>query len=687
MKANFEEECKIALNLHSYINKREFFNQDLSSLNRIMEKYFNIIDRDPKEEKQIINFLFKLLDIIGKDASILFSHIDKSSEYFNIIKRLHNDYQDKFDFSVVNPSLFQSSFYLIKINEKMKRFLIIFSIIFPFLFISSFFYYSQRKKLSNELVIYQKSYNELNSIKLQLNDYIIQLKNEKKQKKQIQKNLSLLKIQYDANIHSIQLCEQMISVKENMENEMSIFKKQVQTEVLSIKEKQLENELNIIKQNLEIEIQKNKKLQDELSTKNKELEIEIQKNKQLEDQLSAINQNLGEKKQKNKLQKDELTEKNHEIEIQKNKQYEEKLSSPNSNLDKSIKKRMELNDELPRKNESEIKKDKILTDKTSIINQNITNNSIIFTTQKVNSTNVFNQKMQQKLNSRIIILITFIICFSTISFIYCYKTYNENLIYTILAFSADQFLLLFIFFENTTLVYLIKFILFTSTLIYIMSVTFKYGPSISTFYLFVEIICKCYFIISDKFDDYVRMNYVFLFAIEIWLVYYIYNESYDDLIALLLIFITVFFTEINFDISTVLLPNVVFILVIIFSLFGFSNKKEKIIFCIYTSIKYGICNLQLNNIYYHTIIIFAIAFEIFCLLLYWQKNNNNVILATSELFLSLFCINTYWYVLIILSLSVLILIIYNIISNSWILAFLSFLKYIWLIIYIWQKYH
>ena len=55
---NIDKENDIALNLIKHIHEKEFINRDLSSLDRIIQTYFNLQNRDAKEEKEVIEFLF-----------------------------------------------------------------------------------------------------------------------------------------------------------------------------------------------------------------------------------------------------------------------------------------------------------------------------------------------------------------------------------------------------------------------------------------------------------------------------------------------------------------------------------------------------------------------------------------------------------------------------------------------------
>ena len=107
---NSNDEIKIAKNIIKYINKPDFMEKEITSLDRIFAYYFDQQIRDPKEEKEVINFLFKYYEAKGDNACVLFRHIKKSSELINIVNRLYYQYDRKFDFDFMNPSLFLSSF-------------------------------------------------------------------------------------------------------------------------------------------------------------------------------------------------------------------------------------------------------------------------------------------------------------------------------------------------------------------------------------------------------------------------------------------------------------------------------------------------------------------------------------------------------------------------------------------------
>lgn len=55
------EETAIAENINKHINKEEFIRRNIESLDRIINKYFMNKNRDPIEEKEVIEFLFRYL--------------------------------------------------------------------------------------------------------------------------------------------------------------------------------------------------------------------------------------------------------------------------------------------------------------------------------------------------------------------------------------------------------------------------------------------------------------------------------------------------------------------------------------------------------------------------------------------------------------------------------------------------
>ena len=75
-------------------------------LHRIFEHYYSQSEnKNENEQSKIIDFLFRILDKRGKEASILFSTIDFEKENISVINRLLNEYSDCFDLNMINSKL------------------------------------------------------------------------------------------------------------------------------------------------------------------------------------------------------------------------------------------------------------------------------------------------------------------------------------------------------------------------------------------------------------------------------------------------------------------------------------------------------------------------------------------------------------------------------------------------------
>lgn len=272
-----EDEDKIGLNLVKYLHEKEFLNRDLLSIDRIINKYFNLNNRDPKEEKEVINFLFDYLEMKGKEASILFRHTQHNRERYNIIKRLYIEYRHKFEFNVINSSLFLASFDIIKINEKLKQFLYFSSIISLFFAITSISFYNQICQLKSD---FHKQFNEkideLKDSLLSNEKLVIELKSAN----EMHKN--------DMKIND-QLGLEIKSLKNNLKEGMSKITKNYEKE--KVCKKLLEIELEACKQNTENEKQCKKNLETELEECKQNYENEQIIKKQIEEELrNTINE-------------------------------------------------------------------------------------------------------------------------------------------------------------------------------------------------------------------------------------------------------------------------------------------------------------------------------------------------------------------------------------------------------------
>ena len=92
MNTRNEEEI-ISNNLNHFIKDDEMLSLPINLLKNIIDKYFNLDQEHKKDElNEVFEFLFKILDRKGKDASILFNGIDFKQDYFIIFNRLNQYY-------------------------------------------------------------------------------------------------------------------------------------------------------------------------------------------------------------------------------------------------------------------------------------------------------------------------------------------------------------------------------------------------------------------------------------------------------------------------------------------------------------------------------------------------------------------------------------------------------------------
>lgn len=152
---NIRIENQIANNLIDNIKTKNLIDRDINSLDRIIKIYFSK-KRRKSEEKQVIEFLFKCLDKHGKKASVLFANLPKFNEKEKVIKRLHENYKQKFDsFYISSPNIFDASYDIVKSNDKTKiiNYILIISFLFLFIFNNSYriYNYNQIELLNKNL--------------------------------------------------------------------------------------------------------------------------------------------------------------------------------------------------------------------------------------------------------------------------------------------------------------------------------------------------------------------------------------------------------------------------------------------------------------------------------------------------------------------------------------------------------
>lgn len=119
-----EEINIIADNLINYINDDRMFKFPIWFLYQVFIRFcnftnFNIMKLN--EKCTFITFLFKCLDKIGRDASILFSICDFGDKTMEIIEKLISEYSTVFDFNLISNDLLKFSIDLKQEKNQIKQ--------------------------------------------------------------------------------------------------------------------------------------------------------------------------------------------------------------------------------------------------------------------------------------------------------------------------------------------------------------------------------------------------------------------------------------------------------------------------------------------------------------------------------------------------------------------------------------
>lgn len=113
MTTETEEEI-ISSHFFDYISKEELLSLPVNILYRIIySENLNFEGLNPENQNQVIEFLLKYLDTNGRKASVLFKNLDLKNQRIDLLKRLINDFSDKFDYSMLNSE------YLLKTSSEM----------------------------------------------------------------------------------------------------------------------------------------------------------------------------------------------------------------------------------------------------------------------------------------------------------------------------------------------------------------------------------------------------------------------------------------------------------------------------------------------------------------------------------------------------------------------------------------
>ena len=124
--ANFfttkNEEELISEHLHEYIQNDQMLLLPIPVIHRILTNFKSKSDKNVnKISNELIEFLFKLLDKYGKEASVLFSLIDFENQQIFVMNKLIQNYSNIFDFNYINSTLLKTTIQLTNEVAKIKE--------------------------------------------------------------------------------------------------------------------------------------------------------------------------------------------------------------------------------------------------------------------------------------------------------------------------------------------------------------------------------------------------------------------------------------------------------------------------------------------------------------------------------------------------------------------------------------
>lgn len=109
----------VSQNLIKYVDDDRLLSLDISTLFRIVDRYFIENSNSNDENDKVIQFLFKCLKKFGQPASVLFTHVNFANEKAKYLNQLLFDPTVEFDFHFVGCE-FLKSFYL-RQSEIIKK--------------------------------------------------------------------------------------------------------------------------------------------------------------------------------------------------------------------------------------------------------------------------------------------------------------------------------------------------------------------------------------------------------------------------------------------------------------------------------------------------------------------------------------------------------------------------------------
>lgn len=119
-----EDIISVAKNLIKFVNEDRIIKMPIQNLYQILTEYYSRFYSEKnsceEEELSIINFLFRCIEKVGSDASILFSIHSFEKHQTMIIKRLLRDYSNVFKFDLIPDQLLTFSIHMSNENRQMK---------------------------------------------------------------------------------------------------------------------------------------------------------------------------------------------------------------------------------------------------------------------------------------------------------------------------------------------------------------------------------------------------------------------------------------------------------------------------------------------------------------------------------------------------------------------------------------
>ena len=297
--------------LSEYIEDDRLLKLKVPIIDRILSKH-KIKGKNQIENKKIIEFLFKYLDIHGKEASVLFYGIDFSEFGLKYLNLLNREYSSTFDFHYVNSSMIKTMYdeessllsNIITYEEKQKEHEKIIEDYNEKLIELKSEFTQSKLDHNRQLEEYKLEQNKFKSEINELRNYINEIETEQKcrdeeLKKQFEKDLKSIndainQIKSEQDQQKIEIIQKEQSLKNQYENEIDRINdeiKQIKTLIIEIKKEQ--NQLKIDQTQNEESINNNRK---------KEIDIIHEKINQIKSEQNQQKIEINQKEQSLKNQ-------------------------------------------------------------------------------------------------------------------------------------------------------------------------------------------------------------------------------------------------------------------------------------------------------------------------------------------------------------------------------------------------